>query len=54
MMIKLDKPNMEQKDVINACIDNLGKEPTLSNIKKVKHLLCEKVTCIIIWVKKVN
>lgn len=41
-MIKLDKPNMKQKDIIDACIGNLRKEPTLSNIKKSRVFIERK------------
>ena len=41
-MIKLDKPDMEQKDIIDACIDNLRREPTLSNIKKSRVFIERK------------
>ncbi len=41
-MIKLDKPNMKQKDIIDACIGNLRKEPTLSNIKKSREFIERK------------
>ena len=42
MMIKLDKPNMKHKDIIDACIGNLRKEPTLSNIKKSRVFIERK------------
>jgi hypothetical protein len=42
MMIKLEKPDMEQKDIIDVCIGNLKKEPTLSNIKRSRAFIERK------------
>ena len=41
-MIKLAKPDIKQKDVIDACMANLQKEPTLSNITKSRSFIEQK------------
>lgn len=42
-MIKLAKPDIKQKDVIDACMANLQKEPTLSNITKSRSFIEQKI-----------
>lgn len=41
-MIKLEKPDISQDDIIDACIANLRKEPTLSNINNSRKHICKK------------
>lgn len=41
-MIKLAKQDIKQKDVIDACMANLQKEPTLSNITKSRSFIEQK------------
>lgn len=41
-MIKLEKPDMDIKNIINDCIANVRKEPTLSHIKTSKVTIVSK------------